>query len=75
MEVTYCKKCHQKKHLKNYDVANAEISRIVKTDVSDKCMSVCGIAEKKHVIEIDYEYLEANTYDELIDLLKVKYDS
>lgn len=75
MEVTYCKKCHTKKHLKNYDTAKKEIENILGTKVSEKCMSVCGIAEKKVVIEIDYNYIECETYDELIEKLKGDYDS
>jgi Fe-S oxidoreductase len=74
MEVTYCKKCHQKKHLKNYDIANKEIENIMGVKVSDRCMSVCGLAKVKHIVEVDYEYIECETYDSLINTLKERYD-
>ncbi len=71
MEVIYCKKCHETKRTKNYDVACKEIKTAMNIDeVDDYCMSYCGPGTKEHFAVVDDEIISSTSYEGLIDELK-----
>ncbi len=71
MEVIYCKKCHEAKRTKNYDVAVTEIKAASSAkEVDDYCMSYCGPGVKEHFAVVDDEIISSETYDGLIKELE-----
>ncbi len=71
MDVIYCKKCHDRKRVKNYDAATAEIQAVTGAEyVDDLCVSYCGPGAKNHFAVVDDEIIGADTYEELIEELK-----
>jgi len=76
MKVSYCKKCHDKKRIKNINDVNDDIKKVVKCEeVTEECQSYCGPGTKKHFVTIEDEIIEADTYEELIKNLEEKYDN
>ncbi len=71
MDVVYCKKCHDRKRVKQYEAATEEIMSVTGAEyVDDLCVSYCGPGAKEHFAMVDDEIIEANSYDELIEELK-----
>ncbi len=71
MDIVYCKKCHDRKRVKNYEAATAEIMAITGSGyVDDLCMSYCGPGAKEHFAVVDDEIIEADSYEQLIEELK-----
>jgi uncharacterized protein YuzB (UPF0349 family) len=76
MKVSYCKKCHDKKRIKNIKEVNNDIKSVVKcNEVTEECQSYCGPGSNIYFVTIEDEIIEANSYDELINNLKEKYDN
>lgn len=72
MKINYCKKCHDAKRIKSLEKVVEELTNIVGHDVevSTRCESFCGPGKKSFFVTIDDDIIEADTYDELITLVK-----
>lgn len=72
MKINYCKKCHDAKRIKSLEKVVEELTNIVghEFEVSNRCASFCGPGKKSFFVTIDDDIIEADTYDELITLVK-----
>jgi uncharacterized protein YuzB (UPF0349 family) len=76
MYISYCKKCHLRKRGQNFDTTVTEIEQVLGREVNDiDCQSYCGPGGKKHFVVIDDEIVEGGSQEELLKLIKEKYDN
>lgn len=76
MKINYCKRCHEAKRLKNIEEVHKDIKKCCDDDVeiTDKCASFCGPGKKTYFVTIDDDVIEADSYEELMQLIKEYYD-
>ncbi len=69
--INYCRKCHDKKRIKNYNDVIVEIENITAIPNSDdKCISYCGPGSNNFFIMHDDEIIEDPDYKKFIEKIK-----
>lgn len=76
MEISYCKKCHEKKRLKHIDGVISDLKTTANTeDIELKCLSYCGPGAKTNFCEIDGVVIQDEDYDAFLEKVGQEYDN
>ncbi len=71
MEVIYCKKCHERKRLGNFEDTLRKINNLENvSSVRGDCISYCGPGKKEFFSLVDDELVSGTTLEDLINNIK-----
>lgn len=67
MKAIYCQKCHEKKRSIQFGKAYEQLAESLgEIQLVEGCLSACGYGKDKFFLEIDEEFIVADSFDELL---------